>query len=51
MDRLRKRTGFKKVDIVNRALVIYDFIDEQIRRGGELMIKDADGQIQRVHII
>ncbi|MBX6750438.1 MAG: hypothetical protein IRY85_12350 [Micromonosporaceae bacterium] len=51
MDRLRQRTGLKKVDIINRALVIYDLIDEQVRSGGELRIVDANGQSQRVWII
>lgn len=33
------RTGLSKTDIVNRALSLYEFVDAELRAGGELMVR------------
>lgn len=38
---LQDRTGLKKVDLVNRALRLYEFIDYEMREGRELILRDA----------
>ena len=53
MQRLQERTGFSKVDIVNRAIVICDFIDSEISGGRELLLRGVkDGQfgVEKVSI-
>ena len=39
---LRGRTGLSKTDIVNRALSLYEFIDQQLHEGGEVLIRNSD---------
>lgn len=41
---LMKRTGLKKVDVVNRALQIYDFLDECQQAGKSLEIRNPNGR-------
>jgi hypothetical protein len=48
--KLQERTGLKKVDIVNRALAIYEYIDAEIQAGNELVIRDPKGSEQRLKI-
>lgn len=48
--KLQARTGLKKVDIVNRALSIYEYIDAEIKAGNELVIRDPQGSEQRLKI-
>jgi hypothetical protein len=51
VSRLRRRTGLKKVDIINRAVVVYEFIDAEVRQGKVVILRDADGSEERVRII
>jgi hypothetical protein len=39
---LRTRTGLSKTDIVNRALSLYEFIDQQLHEGGEVLIRNSN---------
>lgn len=48
---LRDRTGLKKVDIVNRAVQIFEFVDAEMRAGNALLIQSPDGDVQRVKIL
>ena len=50
LENLRSRTGAKKVDLVNRALTIYEFIDAELRAGGKILIRDSEGNDQLVKI-
>jgi hypothetical protein len=36
--------GRRKVDVVNRALRLYEFIDAEIRAGNKILIRDEDGK-------
>jgi nucleoid-associated protein YejK len=44
------RTRLSKTDTVNRALQVYDYIEEQLRQGGELLIR-KNGEIEKITII
>ncbi|MDX8146700.1 hypothetical protein SK854_31615 [Lentzea sp. BCCO 10_0061] len=41
--KLQARTGMKKVDIVNRAVQLYEFLEAQMREGRELVVRDENG--------
>ena len=48
--RLQDRTGLKKVDLVNRALQVYEFIDAELKAGKQVLLRDEDGHDQLVKI-
>jgi hypothetical protein len=50
MSKLQARTGLKKVDIVNRALAIYEFVDAELRAGNQITLRSPDGREQLVKI-
>jgi len=50
--RSQERTGLSKTDIVNRALTLYEFIDDQLRNGKELLLRNADtGEVQKIVVL
>jgi Ribbon-helix-helix protein, copG family len=51
LDRLQDRTGLSKTDVINRAISIYDFIDEQTREGRTLLLRNSDGTTQYVQFL
>ena len=50
LGKLQDRTGLKKVDLVNRALLIYEFIDSELRAGNQVVLRDPEGRDQLVKI-
>lgn len=50
LGRLQDRTGLKKVDLVNRALLIYEFVDAELRAGNQVVLRDPEGRDQLVKI-
>ncbi|MEV0677538.1 hypothetical protein AB0I60_13550 [Actinosynnema sp. NPDC050436] len=48
--KLQERTGLKKVDLVNRALLVYEFVDAELRAGNQVVLRDPDGRDQLVKI-
>lgn len=48
--KVRQRSGLKKVDIVNRALVIYEFVDAELRAGNEIILRGKEGREQLVKL-
>lgn len=50
INKLQERTGMKKVDLVNRALMIYEFIDAEQRAGNKVLLRDHEGRDQLVKI-
>ncbi|MEU3621929.1 hypothetical protein BS329_02745 [Amycolatopsis coloradensis] len=50
LGKLQERTGLKKVDLVNRALLVYEFVDAELRAGKQVLLRDPDGQDQLVKI-
>ncbi len=51
LHRLRERSGMKQVDLINRALQVYDFVDSELRAGNTLIVRDPDGRDQAVKIL
>lgn len=50
LDRTRKRSGLSEVDIINRAITLYDFVDDELVSGAQLLIRRADGSTFRVDL-
>jgi hypothetical protein len=48
--KLQERTGLKKVDLVNRALLVYEFVDAELKAGKQVLVPDQDGRDQLVKI-
>ncbi|MEU0535684.1 hypothetical protein [Amycolatopsis tolypomycina] len=48
--KLQERTGLKKVDLVNRALLVYEFLDAELKAGKQVLLRDQDGRDQLVKI-
>jgi hypothetical protein len=52
LQRLQDRTGLSKTDLINRAITLYEFIDEQQSTGHELLVRDGDsGEIQVIRLL
>jgi hypothetical protein len=51
LDKLQSRTRMKKVDVVNRALKLYEFVDAEIRAGNRLLIRDEEGNDYLVKLL
>jgi hypothetical protein len=51
--RTQERTGLSKTDIVNRALTLYDFIDDRLASGSsELIIRNKDtGETELIKLL
>ncbi len=49
LQHLQDKTGLSKTDLVNRAISLYEFIDERTRAEREVLIRDkATGETQVV---
>jgi hypothetical protein len=44
LERLQARAGLSKTDIVNRAITLYEFIDEQMDAGRDVLLRDRKTQ-------
>jgi hypothetical protein len=52
LQRLQDRTGLSKTDLVNRAISLYEFIDQQISANQNLLLRDkTTGDTQLVQLI
>jgi len=54
MTNLQARTGYSKVDIINRALQIYEFMDLNQREGATFYIRPANvdrDKWQQIHFV
>jgi hypothetical protein len=52
LQRLQDMTSMSKTDIVNRAVTMYEFIEDQLRAGRDLLIRDSETQeIHKVMIV
>jgi hypothetical protein len=52
LQRLQDRTSLSKTDITNRAITLYEFIDEQLREGRDVLIRDnKTGETQVVRFL
>jgi len=51
LDKLTASTGLSKTDLVNRAVQLYAFADEEARSGGTLAVQRGDGDLYKVKLI
>ena len=47
LDKLSKTTGMSKVEILRRALALFEYVEEQVEAGNKLAITDPQGQAIR----
>lgn len=48
LQRLVKTTGFKRTDVVNRAISVYAMVDDNVRDGYELVFRDPETGKERI---
>ncbi|HEV2930926.1 MAG TPA: hypothetical protein VGW74_19770 [Propionibacteriaceae bacterium] len=41
--KLSERTGMKQVDVVNRALQVFEWVDSEQRAGNQLIVRGSEG--------
>ena len=51
LERLRERTHLSKTDLVNRAVTLYEFVEEQIAGGSAVLIRTPDGTVSEVRFL
>jgi hypothetical protein len=49
--RLRELTRLSQTDIVNRALQLYDFIEDHIRAGDDIVLRHPDGTAELIRLL
>lgn len=50
LESLHRETGLSKTDLVNRSIGLYKFITDQLEKGEQLLIRDANGNDMLVHM-
>jgi hypothetical protein len=50
LQRTHERTDLSTTDIVNRAITLYDFLDEERDSGTELLLRRRDGSTHLVEL-
>lgn len=48
---LMRITGLSKTDSINRAVQVYAFLAGEMENGKEVLLRDKDGNLERVHIV
>jgi nucleoid-associated protein YejK len=48
---LMRITGLSKTDVINRSVQVYGFLAEQMEDGKEVLLRDEQGNLERVHIV
>ncbi|MEU1935058.1 hypothetical protein ACH49O_27240 [Streptomyces coeruleorubidus] len=48
---LMRITGLSKTDVINRSVQVYGFLAEQMEDGKEVLLRDQQGNLERVHIV
>ncbi|MFI8351439.1 hypothetical protein [Streptomyces sp. NPDC085596] len=48
---LMRITGLSKTDVINRAVQVYAFLAQQMADGKEILLRDEEGNLERVHIV
>jgi hypothetical protein len=50
--RLQERTGLSKTDLINRAVLVYEFIESHLSAGYDLLIREPkSGEIEVIRIL
>ncbi|AOP46064.1 hypothetical protein SL103_07250 [Streptomyces lydicus] len=48
---LTEVSGLSKSDVINRAVQVYAFLAREMAGGRQLMLRNEDGSLERVHIV
>ncbi|MEU6322683.1 hypothetical protein [Streptomyces sp. NPDC047009] len=48
---LTEISGLSKSDVINRSVQIYAFLAQEMAHGRQLMLRNEDGSLERVHIV
>ncbi len=48
---LMRVTGLSKTDVINRSVQVYAFLAQQMADGKEILLRDEEGNTERVHIV
>lgn len=48
---LMQLTGLSKTDVINRGVQVYAFLAQQMAEGKEILLRDEEGNTERVHIV
>ncbi|MEV1024185.1 hypothetical protein [Streptomyces sp. NPDC050264] len=51
VNELAESGNVSKADVINRALLLLGFVERERAKGHELMIRGADGELERIHIL
>ncbi|MQY11467.1 hypothetical protein SRB5_15850 [Streptomyces sp. RB5] len=51
VNKLTQSTGLSKTDVINRAVQLYAFVDEQLQNGSIVLIRHPDGETERVVLV
>lgn len=51
LQRTQKRTDLNRADIINRAITLYGFLDEERESGTELLLRRRDGSTHLVELV
>jgi hypothetical protein len=49
--RTRRRSDLSKTDVVNRAISLYEFLDQELGSGTELLLRRRDGSTYLVELL
>jgi len=48
---LTELSGLSKADVINRSVQIYAFLAQEMANGRQLVLRDEDGTLERIHIV
>lgn len=52
MEKISTETGLSKTDVINRALQVYQVVEELLDRGGgSILVRHPNGEHERVYIV
>jgi hypothetical protein len=52
LDTVSRSSHLSKTDVINRALQVYQVVEELIDRGrGSILVKHPSGELERIYII
>lgn len=46
-----KRSELSSTDVVNRAISLYEFLDEECTRGAQMLLRRRDGSVFQVQLL
>lgn len=48
---LTAASGVSKADVINRAVLLLGYVERERAKGSDLVIRDSDGSLERIHIL